>query len=105
MDDSLSGCFFCISAVEFHLSVIVYPRKSFGIHNFAARLCLDDAAQTEETAAPDVPADPTPKAGEADEDPEVGEKTEVKKNLFSLSLSCFFCCLSNQLSKSTTTNK
>lgn len=83
--DLLSGFIFDTSAVDFHLTVIIYQLKSFGIYNVAARLCLDDAAQTEETAAPEVPAteaDPAPNAGEPDADPEAGEKTEVKKKHF-----------------------
>lgn len=91
--DLPSSCIFYTSAVDFHLTVILYRFKYFGIYIVAARLCLDDAAQTEVTAAPEVPAaeaDPTPNVGEADAEPEVGGKTEVKKNTFWISLSCFF---------------
>lgn len=71
------------SAVDFHLTVIIYLLISFGIYKVPAHLCLDDAAQMEETAAPEVPATvDAPKAGEADADTEVGEKTEVKKEHF-----------------------
>lgn len=63
--------------------MIIYLLISFGIYKVPAHLCLDDAAQMEETAAPEVPATvDAPKAGEADADTEVGEKTEVKKEHF-----------------------
>lgn len=69
------------SAVDFHLTVIIYLLMSFGIYKVPERLCLDDAAQVEETAAPEVLSTVNaPKAGEPDADTEVGEKTEVKEH-------------------------
>lgn len=71
------------SAVEFRLTVIIYLLIQFGIDKVPARLCLDDAAQMEETAAPEVAATVNaPNAGGPDADTEVGEKTEVKKEHF-----------------------